>query len=46
MATTTNNNSTKNKHTFTAVIIGTAVTAGVLYLTVRLISTAWASGQK
>lgn len=28
------------------IVIGSAVTAGVLYLTVRLISSAWAAGQK
>lgn len=36
---------TKSKNGFVTVIIGTAITAGVLYLTVRLISTAWAAGQ-
>lgn len=37
---------TDKKNGFIAIIIGTAVTAGVLYLTVRLISTAWSAGQK
>jgi len=38
--------SSAKKKGWVDVIIGTAVTAGVLYLTVRLISTAWAAGQK
>lgn len=34
------------KSTFVTVVIGMAVTAGVLFLTVELVSKAWKAGQK